>query len=135
MPRHTQRLRRMTSRPEGAHEDLELARMERITDEEIEAELVEIAVQAGFDADLAARDPYSALTWIEEQLNAFIDAMPGERSVRCLNEALKPSCPRRRPGAGVSGSWMAGPARGCSLAPTAKKRDELPGTDEPPSGF
>ena len=45
MPRHTQRLRRMTSHLEGDGEDLERARMERMTDEEFEAELVEIAVQ------------------------------------------------------------------------------------------
>ena len=36
MARHTQRLRRMTSRLGGNHEDLELARMERMTDEELE---------------------------------------------------------------------------------------------------
>lgn len=64
MPRHTERLRRMSSRLKGDHEDLELARMERMTDEEIEAELVEIAVQSGFDAGVAARDPYAALTWV-----------------------------------------------------------------------
>ena len=94
MARHTQRLRRMTSRFGGNHEDLELARMERMTDEELEAEVVDIAVQSGFDADVSARDPYSALTWVQEQLNASIDAMPGEKQTEFITAH---GDPRRRP--------------------------------------
>lgn len=43
--------------------------------------LVEIAVQSGFDADAAERDPYSALTRVEESLNAHVDALlPDEQA-------------------------------------------------------
>ena len=91
MPRHTQRLRRMTSRLGGNHED----RMERIPDEELEAELVEIAVQSGYDTETAARDPYAALSWVEEQLNASIDALPPDEQAEFIARSGDPREGRR----------------------------------------
>ena len=46
MARPTQRLRRMRSRL-GSHDDFERARMKRMTGEEIEAEMIELAVRPG----------------------------------------------------------------------------------------
>ena len=45
-----------------------------MTDKELKAEVIEIAVQAGFDAEVAA-NPYPALTWAEEQILAYVDAL------------------------------------------------------------
>ena len=79
MSRHSRRVGRLSQRLGGSPENFEDARLERMTDEEIQAELIASAIEQGFDAEAAAADPYSALSWIEVQARAEFDALPAEK--------------------------------------------------------
>ena len=67
MSRHKNRMDCLAQRLDGSSEDLFTAFWSRRTDEEIEAELVRRAVEAGLDAQTAAADLRAALAWTERQ--------------------------------------------------------------------
>ena len=67
MSRHKSRLDRMTRVMGASAEDFESARLDRMTDEEILAEVVVEAVKLGFDAEVARSDPDAAIAWIDAE--------------------------------------------------------------------
>ena len=72
MSRHKRRLERLANgRGNASAEELRQARLDRMTDEEIAADIARRAVGLGFDADLAEADPNAAIAWVEEQVAAL----------------------------------------------------------------
>ena len=67
MSRHKTRLNRMTGGVGRSVEQLESARLDRMTDEELLAEVVVEAVKAGFDAEIARTDPDAAIAWVDAE--------------------------------------------------------------------
>lgn len=59
--------------------------------------MVQLAVQAGFDAEVAARDPGAVVTWAEEQLCAYIDGLPEEERAEYVAAYGDPRDDRRLP--------------------------------------
>lgn len=78
MPSHRNRLDRLTRGMGSSAQDLESARMDRMTDEELLAEVVVHAVNAGFDPEIARVNPDAAIAWVDAE---------GDRIVALATEA------------------------------------------------
>lgn len=94
MARHNRRVLRLFAELGGSLSNFEEGRLKRMTDEEIQVEMIVDAIKQGFDGEAAAADPYSALSWIEMQTLATFDAMPAEEQAEWM--ALYGD-PRREP--------------------------------------
>ena len=67
MSRHKLRLHRLTRGMGRSAEDLQSARLDRMTDEGLLADVVVEAVKLGFDAEVARTDPDAAIAWVEAE--------------------------------------------------------------------
>ena len=76
MARHSRRVLRLSAGLGGSPSNFEEVRLKRMTDEELEAELVVEAVRLGFDEEIAAADQDAALSWVEEQTVSWFEALP-----------------------------------------------------------
>ncbi len=65
---HDARLRRLMMRLKGSHASLQSARLARMTDEELEGEIVRTSLVLGFDPEVALANPQAALDWARDRL-------------------------------------------------------------------
>ncbi len=75
MGRHERRLRRLEQLLRDRHVTSWQAQLERMTYDEIMAELTKVAVRCGMPEDLAKDDPERVEAWLSEYLKRAVDAL------------------------------------------------------------
>lgn len=78
MGRYDRRIQRLTARVQGNHASLQQARLQRMTDKELEAEVIKLAVKWGLPEDEARADPAATLRWLDKRARATVEALPNE---------------------------------------------------------
>ena len=76
MARLSARVRRLTLKLLGRHADSLQAQLAAMSDAELEAEVIKLAVKHGCPGDPAQLDFATASTWLEEQIQATLAELP-----------------------------------------------------------
>ena len=93
MARLSSRVRRLAAKLRGRHAGFRKAQLAAMTDEELEAEMVKLAVNHGYLGDPTRLTFATANAWLEEQIQATLAELPDAERDHLLARHPRLGCP------------------------------------------